>query len=90
MVIINKDWSLVTKLWMTDLSYITIMLRNLYSDRGPKPHHPASMLRSFLLFLMTSSEKGLTEWINIMKRTPIYAILSGFALDDIPVVGTFL
>jgi hypothetical protein len=89
MVIIHKDWPLVTKLWMTDLSYITIMLRDLYSDQGPKPRDPASMLRSFLVFLMTSSEKGLTEWINVMKRTPIYAILSGFALDDIPGVGTF-
>lgn len=47
------------------------------------------MLRSFLVFLMTNPEKGLTEWINIMKRTPIFAILSGFDLDDIPGVGTF-
>ncbi len=27
--------------------------------------------------------------MNIMKRTPIYAILSGFAFDDLPGVGTF-
>ena len=65
---------------MTDLSYITTMLRDIYSDRGPEPRDPASMLRSFLLFLMTSPEKGITEWINVMKRTPLYAILSGFDL----------
>lgn len=74
---------------MTDLSYITTMLHDQYSDRGPMPRDPASMLRSFLVFLMTNPEMGLTEWINEMKRTPIYAILSGFALDDIPGVGTF-
>lgn len=47
------------------------------------------MLRSYLIFLMTNSEKGLTEWINIMKRTPIYAILSGFSPQSVPGVGTF-
>jgi hypothetical protein len=89
MVIIKDDWPLVTKLWMSDFSYITTLLHDLYSDRGPEPRDPASMLRSYLLLLMTNPEKGVTEWINIMKRTPIYAILSGFAWDDIPGVGTF-
>jgi hypothetical protein len=88
-VIVNKDWPLVTKLWMTDLSRITSILHDLYSARGPQPRDPASMLRSFLVFLMTNPEKGLTEWVNVMKRTPIYAILSGFELQDIPGVGTF-
>jgi len=88
-VIVNKDWALITKLWKTDLSHITVMLHDIYSNRGPQPRDPASMLRSFLIFLMTNPEKGLTEWINEMKRTPIYAILSGFELHDIPGVGTF-
>jgi hypothetical protein len=42
------------------------------------------MLRSYLIFLMTHSEKGLNEWVNIMKRTPINAILSGFDSNDLP------
>lgn len=88
-VLISKDWPLAVKLWMTDLSAITTLLEDSYSDQGPLPRDPASMLRSFLLFLMTHPEKGLTEWVNIMHRTPIYAILSGFPLDDIPGVGTF-
>jgi hypothetical protein len=88
-LVVNKDWPLITKFWMTDLSHITAMLQDLYSDRGPEPRDPASMLRSFLIFLMTNPEKGITEWINVMKRTPIYAILSGFNLHDIPGVGTF-
>ncbi|MCY9668254.1 hypothetical protein M5X11_25575 [Paenibacillus alginolyticus] len=81
-VIINKDWPLTAKLWMTDLSPITTLLHDTYSNRGPLPRDPASLLRSFLIFLITNSEMGLTEWINEMKRTPIYAILSGFDFDD--------
>jgi hypothetical protein len=88
-VIVNKDWPLVLKLWNTDLSPLTTMLQPLYSDRGPKPRDPASMFRSFLVLLMTNPQMGLTEWINEMKRTPIYTILSGLPLDDIPGVGTF-
>jgi len=87
--IVNKDWPLVAKFWMTDLSYITTLLQDGYSDKGPKPCDPASMLRSYLLFLMTNPEIGVTEWINEMKRIPYYAILSGFEPGDIPGVGTF-
>ena len=88
-VIVNDDWPLVAKLWMTDLSYITTLLQDCYDAKGPKPRDPASMLRSYLLFLMTNPEIGVTEWINEMKRIPYYAILSGFEPGDIPGVGTF-
>lgn len=88
-VIANKDWPLVAKFWMTDLSYITTLLQDGYSAKGPKPRDPASMLRSYLLFLMTKPEIGLTEWINEMQRIPYYAILSGFEPGDFPGVGTF-
>jgi hypothetical protein len=47
------------------------------------------MLRSYLIFLMINPEKGITELINVMKRMPNYAILSGFNLQDIPGMGTF-
>lgn len=88
-VIVNDDWHLVAKLWMTDLSYLTTLLQDVYNAKGPLPRDPASMLRSFLLFLMTKPEIGLTEWINEMKRIPLYAILSGFEPGEIPGVGTF-
>lgn len=88
-LLIRKDWPLAVKFWMTDLSPVTILLQDAYSKRGPEPRDPASMLRSYLLFLMTCPQVGLTEWINVMKRTPIYAILSGFPVDDLPGVGTF-
>ncbi len=88
-VIVNKDWPLVLKLWNTDLSALTTMLRDSYSKKGPEPRDPASLWRSFLILLMTNPTMGITEWVNEMKRTPLYAILSGFPFDDIPGVGTF-
>ena len=88
-VIANSDWHLVAKFWMIDLSYLTTLLQDSYDPKGPKPRDPASMLRSFLLFLMTNPEIGVTEWVNQMKRVPYYAILSGFEPGDIPGVGTF-
>ncbi len=60
-----------------------------YSPKGPKPRDSASKLRSYLLFLMTKPEVGITEWINEMKRYLLYAILSGFDPGDVPGVGTF-
>ena len=89
LVIVNKDWPLITKLWMTDLSNLTTLLYDLYGDKGPLPRDPASMMRSFIVLLMVRSEMGITEWIDEMKRVPLYAILSGFAPLDIPGVGTF-
>ena len=89
MVLLHKDWPLIAKFWMTDFSPITTLLRDDYSDRGPEAKDPASMFRCYLLYLMTHPEKGLTEWVNILKRTPLYAILSGFEIGNLPGVGTF-
>ncbi|MFZ3131633.1 MAG: hypothetical protein WA125_11175 [Desulfosporosinus sp.] len=88
-VLVNKDWPLVAKFWRTDLSYITTLLQDCYDAKGPEPRDPASMLRSYLLFLMTKPEIGVTEWIDEMQRIPYYAIFSGFDPGDIPGVGTF-
>ena len=88
-VVVNKDWPLVAKFWRTDLSYITTLLHDGYDAKGPEPRDPASMLRSYLLFLMTKPEIGLTEWVNEMRRIPYYAILSGFEPGNLPGVGTF-
>jgi len=87
--IVSSDWPLVAKFWMTDLSYLTTLLQDLYDPKGPNPRDPASMLRSYLLFLMTKPEIGITEWINEMHRIPYYAVISGFEPGDVPGVGTF-
>jgi hypothetical protein len=88
-VIHKDDWSLITKLWITDLSHITTMLRPFYDDKGPQPRDPASMLRSYLLNLLVRPELSVTGWVKEMYKVPLYAILSGFEPGDIPGVGTF-
>ena len=88
-VIVNHDWPLVAKFWMLDLSYITTLLQDLYDPKGPTPRDPAAILRSYLLFLMTHPEIGITEWINELHRVPYYAIICGFEPGDVPGVGTF-
>jgi hypothetical protein len=89
LVLVNKDWPTIMKFWMTDLSYTTTWLQDFYDAKGPEPRDPASMLRSYLLFLMTKPEIGITAWVDEMYRVPLYAILSGFKPGDIPGVGTF-
>lgn len=88
-VLVRNDWPVIWKCLISDLSNTTSLLRDLYSDRGPAPRDPASMLRSYLLFLLVRPEIGITAWIDEMYRVPLYAILSGFEPGDIPGVGTF-
>ncbi len=89
LTLVNKDWPIITKLWIADLSYTTTWLSETYSLKGPAPRDPASMLRSYLLFLLTNPTIGITKWVDQMHRVPLYAILSGFEPGDIPGVGTF-
>lgn len=80
---------MITKLWITDLSEITTQLTDVYGKRGPAPRDPASMLRSYLLLLLTKPMFSITEWVDELHRVPLYAILSGFEPSDVPGVGTF-
>ena len=89
LTLVNKDWPTISKLWITDLSYTTTWLHDTYSIKGPPPRDPASMWRSYLLFLLTNPSMGITKWVDQMYRVPLYAILSGFEPGDIPGVGTF-
>ncbi|WP_409342012.1 hypothetical protein [Paenibacillus sp. MBLB4367] len=89
LVITNNQWALISKLWITDFSRMTTMLRPLYDDKGPKPRDPASMLRSYLLNLLIRPQLSVTKWVDEMHTVPLYAILSGFEPGDIPGVGTF-
>ncbi|MCZ8513862.1 hypothetical protein O9H85_15760 [Paenibacillus filicis] len=89
LVLVNSDWPLILRCLITDLSFTATYLRDYYDLRGPAPRDPASMLRSYLLFLMTNPEIGLTKWVDELYRVPLYAILSGFEPGDIPGVGTF-
>lgn len=85
----SKNWPLISKLWITDLSHITMTLAPLYDNKGPAPRDPASMLRCYLIGLMTHPTKGITDWVELLHLSPFYAILSGFTPGDVPGVGTF-
>ncbi|MCY9665963.1 hypothetical protein M5X11_13470 [Paenibacillus alginolyticus] len=88
-IFVKADWPLIFKCLITDLSATTTLLADTFSARGPQPRDPASMLRSYLLFLLTRPEIGITEWVNELYRYPLYAIFSSFEPGDIPGVGTF-
>lgn len=89
LTLVNKDWAVIHKLWITDLSYVTTWLFDSYSNKGPKPRDPASMLRSYLLCLLTHPTLSITDWVDMLYRVPLYAILSGFEPNDVPGIGTF-
>lgn len=89
LTLVASDWPIITKLWITDISYITPFLSDRYSVKGPPPRDPASMFRSYILFLLTNPIIGITKWVDELHRVPLYAILSGFEPGDIPGVGTF-
>lgn len=89
LTLVYSDWPIITKLWITDVSYITSWLSDTYSLKGSLPRDPASMFRSYLLFLLTNPSIGITKWVDELHRVPLYAILSGFEPGDIPGVDTF-
>ncbi|WP_239625916.1 hypothetical protein [Paenibacillus sp. H1-7] len=88
-VLVRKDWPLIWKCYISDLSHTSTFLSDFYSNKGPQPRDPASMLRSYLLFLLVRPEIGLTAWVDELHRVPFYAILSGFEPGDVPGVGAF-
>ncbi|MGG1664596.1 hypothetical protein [Brevibacillus sp. NRS-1366] len=61
LVLVNADWPVILKCYIRDLYYSASFLHDLYDDRGPTPCDPASMLRSYLLFLMSKTEIGITK-----------------------------
>ena len=87
-VITKSQWKIYEKFRDLDLSAIDSMMEDKYSVFGPKPRLPSCMFRSYLLSL-AFHVPTVTEWVNAMRLTPFYAILSGFAPDDAPGVGTF-
>ena len=83
-----STWDIMERFWNLDLSALDKKLADYYSVFGPEPRLPSDMYRSYLLsieFKITS----FTEWSAALKRTPLYAILSGFRVGDVPGTGTF-
>ncbi|WP_067625939.1 transposase, partial [Alicyclobacillus acidiphilus] len=59
-----------------------------YSPRGPESTDPAKLLRSYLLMLQVG-QPSITDWVDDLRRVPLYAVLSGFEYGNTPGVGTF-
>ena len=86
--IAHSTWDIIERFWTLDLSYTDEFMRDKYSKFGPAPRTPSCMQRSYLLsidFKVTS----ITDWAAQLKINPLYAILSGFEVENTPGVGTF-
>ena len=82
-----------TALWCkfrhTDLFAAHPILARLYSpDHGRPAYPPEDMLRSWLVMLECQIT-SLDAWVDRMRSEPFYALLSGFAPNHVPGVGTF-
>jgi len=75
--------------WSADLSKVAAIVSYRYSSNmGTPARDPADMFRSLLL-METLHERSINAWVDKMRSTPIFAVLSGFLPDNVPGVGTF-
>ena len=74
---------------ITDLSATASFLKSQYSKFGPLSTDPACLLRSYLLMLLTRKTLSSTDWVDELRRVPLYAIISGLIgnLDMLTVAG---
>ena len=89
LVLVNSDWPIIQKLWITDLSDVHYLLIDSYADKGPAGYPPSCMLRAYLLNLLVAPTMSLTKWVDQLRRVPLYAIIAGFEPHKTPAIGTF-
>jgi len=79
----------LASVWFSDLSKVSEIVNHRYSvHRGTPARNPVDMFRSLLLMEILH-ERSIDTWVKTMRTTPVFAILSGFAPNNIPGVGTF-
>ena len=71
-----------------DLADVDRIMQTKYSLCGPPPRQPSAMLRSMLLMVLLHVTR-FTVWVDMMRTTPIYAIISGFDPFYVPGASTF-
>jgi len=84
----KSSWKTIIEFWYLDLSLTDTLMLDCYSKYGPEPRLPSCMLRSYLLSIKLKIT-SITVWVSMLKECPLYAIISGFPIDDTPGVGTF-
>ena len=88
-VIPKSTWDIIVKFWYLDLSETDTIMAPFYPSSGkPASRFPSALLRSYLLSIALQIP-SITKWCELLRITPLYAILSGFPVDDTPGVGTF-
>ncbi len=88
--VVPKDtWDVIVKFWYLDLSETDTIMLEYYSSLGKAAtRYPSCLLRSYLLSVKLHVS-SVTKWCEMLRVTPLYAILSGFPPDNTPGVGTF-
>lgn len=81
--------TLLARVWLLNLDPAIPFLLSRYSPSGrPAEFDPVDLLRS--LVLMTSLKiRGISQWVLMLRRDKVLAILSGFEPHKTPGVGTF-
>ena len=87
-VLSKQTWNTIIEFWHLDLSLTDTFMQDYYSKYGPAPRTPSCMLRSYLLSIKLKVT-SITVWVSMLKECPLYAILSGFPVNDTPGIGTF-
>ena len=80
-MLVNSDWPVIQKLWITDLSGVYHSLIDTYADKGPSGYARSNMMMTYLLNILIAPMMSLTKWIDELKRVPLYVIISGFELN---------
>jgi len=78
----------ISRLFQFDLDPLTTMLELTYNKPHNNPRDPVTLMRSLLLMTLTK-ETSITNWVQKLHDSKVYAILSGFEPGDVPGVGTF-
>lgn len=79
-VFVKNNWLIISKLWTTGRSFLTWWFHHSDSNKAsPLPRDPVSMIRSYLLLLLTHPIMSMTKWVDvyyILRFIPFLADLN--------------
>ena len=85
----KETWDIIVKFWYLDLSQTDTILAEYFPSSGKAvTRFPSQLLRSYLLSIKLGFS-SITKWVQVLRITPLYALLSGFPINDTPGIGTF-
>ena len=79
---------LISKFSHLDLSPVDSIMQSKYSDVGRPPRLPSSMWRSMMVMVELKVTR-FVSWVEMMRTTPVYAIISGFDPANVPGFSSF-